>query len=58
MGIRRDIRDINFKRNLKIYFKFVKKHKAIVLALMFMVFLLEVIRVIEKYLFKILWFDM
>jgi ATP-binding cassette, subfamily B, heavy metal transporter len=54
MGIRRDIRDINFKRNLKIYFKFVKKHKAIVLALMFMVFLLEVIRVIEKYLFKII----
>ena len=47
-------KDINFKRNLKIYFKFVKKYKFVIVILLFILFLLEFIKVVEKYFFKII----
>lgn len=48
------IKDIEFKYNFKIYFSFIKKYKAMFIAIIFIVFLLESLRLSEKFLFKLI----
>jgi len=45
---------INFKYNFKVYWSFVKRYKLLLFAIIFLVFLIEIRHVIDKFLFKIL----
>jgi ABC-type multidrug transport system fused ATPase/permease subunit len=48
------MKNLEFKRNLSIYFSFVKNYKLIVISLLIVILSVEVMFLIEKYLFKLL----
>ena len=48
------MKNLEFKRNLSIYLSFVKNYKLIVISLLIVILSVEVMFLIEKYLFKLL----
>jgi len=48
------IKDIEFRYNLKIYFSFIKKYKAMFIAIIFIIFIMESLHLVEKLLFKLI----
>ena len=48
------MKNLEFKRNLSIYFSFVKNYKLIAISLLIVILLVEIMFLIEKYLFKLL----
>ena len=47
------IRDIEFKYNLSIYFSFLKKYRWMFALIVFLIFVMEILHLLEKYLFKL-----
>lgn len=45
---------IDFKYNLKLYLKFVKKYRYVVLSILLMIFVVESLNLLEKFMFKII----
>ena len=52
--MKKEREDIDFKRNLKIYFRFVKPYKWLFFLIIFIALLMSIAEVIDKFLFKVL----
>jgi len=48
------IKDIEFKRNLSIYFSFMKKYKLLMIVAIIIIFIVESLHLVEKFLFKLI----
>ena len=46
--------DVHFKRNLRIYFNLIKKYKGIIFILFFLLVIVELTYLVDKFLFKII----
>jgi ATP-binding cassette subfamily B protein len=46
-------KDIDFKHNLSIYFSFMKKYKLMIFITLFVIFIVESLHLVEKFLFKL-----